>query len=139
MPPPPTCTPSSKTASSQAVCSTPMGGEATRAWRRRAISGRLRSCGGAGRNLHADAPCSPDCFVVEALVTRYPPRRGGASTPAILPRRIHLSLQPSEVEKPRQALLPAHATGRQYRSENVRHNGGPRPITSSENTTGWGS
>src|SRR5207245_11234102 len=47
----------------------------------------------------------------EALAARHPPRRGPAAAARLLPRRVHLSLQPSRLQPPRSALLPAPRTG----------------------------
>src|SRR5215831_7192113 len=52
------------------------------------------------------AASSSSNLVVEALASRYSPRSSQSGTSGLLSRRIHLPLQPSEIEEPREALLP---------------------------------
>jgi hypothetical protein len=56
---------------------------------------------------------------VETLATGYPPRRSGILLPTLLFGRIHLSLQSSKVQEPREALFSARATGRPHAAENL--------------------
>src|SRR6266436_10066504 len=51
---------------------------------------------------------------------------------------MHLSVQPPEVEEPRQALFPAHATVSRHVSEDLRYFNRPHQIRKADGTTGWG-
>jgi len=66
--------------------------------------------------LQVDATCPSGRLALEAMDTRHPPRSSGTPAPTVLPGRIHVSLQPPQVEKPWQTLLPSHATGREHAS-----------------------
>lgn len=68
----------------------------------------------------------------------HPPRRGGARTPAVLPRRVHVSLQSPEVDEPRQAFLSLDAASCQHRANHLRDDD-PAPQTPARaDTTCWG-
>jgi len=57
----------------------------------------------------------PSCRVApQALVPGHASRRHQQGAPALLPRRVHLPLQPPHVEGSRAALLPAHHAGRSH-------------------------
>src|SRR5207247_1236513 len=74
-------------------------------------------------SIRVDAARAQDCLAVEAVDIGYAPRRSGTAPSAVLPGRIHVSLQSPEVEKPRQALLPANAASREHASGNLRRDG----------------
>jgi ISXO2-like transposase domain len=58
-------------------------------------------------------------LALEAVVARHPPGRSGTPASAVLPGRIHLSLQSKEVQEPGQTLLSPHAAGRDYTSSHL--------------------
>ena len=60
-------------------------------------------------------PASPGRLTAQTLADRHPALPGRAATPALLPRRIHLPLQPAHLTQPRPAVLPAPATSREHR------------------------
>ena len=72
-----------------------------------------------GKGFPVDAARSSRRLAIETLVAGHPPRRSGILLSTLLSGRIHLSLQPSEVQEPREALFPARATGRQHAAENL--------------------
>ncbi len=51
---------------------------------------------------------------------RHPPRRRPSAAARLLPRRVHLPLQPPRLQPPRPALLPAARTGRSARARPAR-------------------
>ena len=57
-------------------------------------------------------PGAPRGVVSEALDTGHASRSGQSRASRLLPRRIRLPLQPPQVQKSRQALLPPGSTGR---------------------------
>jgi len=72
---------------------------------------RLRSRGHThprtpqGRQQTA-TPCSSSGIAAETLAAGNPSRRDQPSAPAVLPRRIHFSVQSAKIEEQGQALLP---------------------------------
>ena len=86
-------------------------------------------------SIRVDAARAQDCLAVEAVDIGYAPRRSGTAPSAVLPGRIHVSLQSPEVEKPRQALLPANAASREHASGNLRRDG---QTAQTSYTTCWG-
>src|SRR5207244_5064917 len=58
-----------------------------------------------------DAARPPRRLASETLAAWHPPRRRPATAARLLPRRVHLPLQPPRRQPPRPALLPASRTG----------------------------
>ena len=81
--------------------------------RRRRLSPRGELPGGAtGARLGTAPPGALRGVVSEALDTGHASRSGQPRASRLLPRRIHLPLQPPQVRKSRQAVLPPGSAGR---------------------------
>jgi hypothetical protein len=67
----------------------------------------------------------------ETLAAGDAPGRAESSAPGLLPRRVHLPVQPAYVPTPREAVLPSDPTGRgcSARALRVADQACPRPAT----------
>ena len=75
---------------------------------------------------HAQPPAQlmPHVHQVVSLLKRWPAghpsRRGHARTSGLLPRRVHLPVQPTPLAQPRQAVLSPRSASRRHRSGPLR-------------------
>jgi hypothetical protein len=65
-----------------------------------------------GAGSHSIPGCPPRCLAPQALVPRHAPGGLQQGAPALLPRRVHLQVQPPHIQGPRTALLSACFVGR---------------------------
>src|ERR1019366_6090921 len=75
-------------------------------------------------------------FFAQTLVDEHSPGSRAAQPSRLLPRRVHLSLQPTYVRVAWQALLPADRAGCRYPTAPVSCSS--RPRRRGYTTTGWG-
>ena len=58
---------------------------------------------------------APGRLTAQALADRHPALRRRRAPPALLPRRVHLPVQPPQRQQPRPALLPTPPASRRHR------------------------
>ena len=85
----------------------PTAGRATTTSAGTASARRHERVGQSGDPAHVvDAARAPRRLAAQALAAGHPPGRGHPRPARLLPRRVHLSLQPPPLTPPRAALLP---------------------------------
>lgn len=84
--------------------------------------------------LNGDAPRAPRLRAAQTLAAWHLPRRRPIPPTRLLPRRIHVPLQPPPLTPPRPAVLPAAPRGRRDRTDPAQATGRrtPRPRRDSQ-------
>lgn len=64
---------------------------------------------------HSVARRAPSRVAAQTMARRDPPQRRRSLSPRVLPRRVHLPVQPPQLPQARPAVLPAPPTSREHR------------------------
>src|ERR1017187_3300252 len=95
------------------------------------ITLRLNRCATTASTVRTTAPAS-------RTAARHPPGCGGTSASGVLLGRVHVSLQSPNLQKSRQAVLSAHATGSCHCADHLRGDGDDLQSVAGGTTTGSG-
>ena len=126
--------------SHRVASSTPMGGWDTYLWRATAIVTMSPSCKQKENSLAVDAAGPPCDLPAQTVADGNPP--GGTAISisiTIIPGRVYVPIQSTEIKKSRQALLPPRAASVGRRARSPGADPSPRSQDQSETTIcrGW--